>query len=425
MNAFDRVIGYESVKKELLQICDMIHNYASYEKLGAKMPKGVLLYGAPGLGKSLLAECFIEESSLPSFILRRDVGGDQFSNKIAETFELAKKNKPSIILLDDMDKFSEEGGRLRDSEEYVTVQSCMDNLKNEDVFVIATANRIEKLPRSLLRSGRFDRTYKLNPPHDKDAEAIIKYYLSQKKVAEDINYADIAKMVSYSSCADLEKIINEAAINAAYQNKESIEMSDIIRAILRLWYDQDDDLPKRDKDELKKTAIHEAGHVVVSEILKSGSVGLASIQSQSDSEIGGFVHLCEKTNNRREDILISLAGKVATEMHYSDTCARGCSTDLSKAIDLIRAGVTANGTCGLSFVDVSGFEDSPSDVYLSNVENIIHSELERYVFKVRQILLANSEFFEKTVEKLLEKEILISSDIAKIRESVKVTEVAI
>ncbi len=425
MNAFDRVIGYESIKRELLQICDMIHNYSAYEKLGAKMPKGILLYGAPGLGKSLLAECFIEESGLPAFILRRNVGGDQFSNKITETFELAKQNKPSIVLLDDMDKFSEEGSRLRDSEEYVTVQSCIDNVKNEDVFVIATANKIDKMPRSLLRSGRFDRTYSLKPPHDKDAEDIIRYYLSQKKVAEDVNYSDISKMVSYSSCADLEKIVNEAAINAAYQNKESIEMNDIVRAILRLWYDQDDDLPKRDKDELKKTAVHEAGHVVVSEVLKSGSVGLASIQSQSDSEIGGLVHLCVKPNSRREDILISLAGKVATEMHYSETCASGCITDLSKAIDLIKTGVTANGTCGLGFIDVRGRDDSVSDVYLSSVENIIHSELEKYVLKTRQILIANSEFFEKTVKKLLEKEVLICSDISEIRDSVKIIEVAI
>lgn len=421
MNAFDKVIGYESIKKELLQICDMIHNFASYEKLGAKMPRGVLLYGAPGLGKSLMAECFIEESGLPAYILRRDVGGDKFSNKITETFEQAKQNSPSIVLLDDMDKFSETGSRLSDSEEFVTIQSCIDNVKKDDVFVFATANRIDKMPRSLLRSGRFDRMYELNPPHDKDAEEIIKYYLSQKRVSEDVVYNDIAKMLNYSSCADLEKIINEAAISAAYQGKDSIEMSDIVKSVLHLLYDQDDDLPKKDKDELKETAMHEAGHIVVSEAIKLGSVGLASIRSQSESELGGFVHLCSKSDNRRSEILIALAGKVATEMYYSETCASGCSSDLIKAVSLIRAGVTYNGTCGLNFINVSSRDKSPSESYLNNVENVIHSELEKSIFKTRQILIQNRDFLEKCAQQLLEKETLFYSDIANIRDSVTVS----
>ena len=425
MNEFEKFICYESIKKDLLPIWDMILNFASYEKLGAKMPRGILLYGAPGLGKSLMAECFIEESGLPAYILRRDVGGDKFSNKITETFEQAKQNSPAIILLDDMDKFSENGSRLLDSEEYVTVQSCIDNVKKDNVFVFATANRIEKMTRSLLRSGRFDRMYELNPPHDKDAEEIIKYYLSQKRVSEDVVFSDIAKMVNYSSCADLENIINEAAINAAYQGKDSIEMSDIVKAVLRLWYDQDDDLPKRDKDELKKTAMHEAGHIVVSEALKLGSVGLASIQCQSESELGGFVHCCVKSDNRRSEVLIALAGKVATELYYSETCASGCSSDLEKATSLLRTSITKGGSCGLNLINVQNGDQSPSEIYLNNVENVIHSELEKNMFKTRQVLIQNREFLEKCAQQLLEKETLLYSDIAKIRESVTVTKATV
>ena len=202
-------------------------------------------------------------------------------------------------------------------------------------------------------------------------------------------------------------------------------MSDIVKAVLRLWYDQDDDLPKRDKDELKKTAMHEAGHIVVSEALKLGSVGLASIQCQSESELGGFVHCCVKSDNRRSEVLIALAGKVATELYYSETCASGCSSDLEKATSLLRTSITKGGSCGLNLINVQNGDQSPSEIYLNNVENVIHSELEKNMFKTRQVLIQNREFLEKCAQQLLEKETLLYSDIAKIRESVTVTKATV
>ena len=115
MNKFDKIIGYQAIKNELLQICDMVHNSDIYKNLGAKLPQGILLYGDPGLGKSLMAKCFIEESGLSSFIVRRDKGSDDFIAKITETFKKAKENSPSIVLLDDMDKFANEDDRHVDA----------------------------------------------------------------------------------------------------------------------------------------------------------------------------------------------------------------------------------------------------------------------------------------------------------------------
>ena len=122
MSKFDNIIGYETIKKELMQICDMLKNKEIYENLGAKLPHGILLHGEPGLGKSLMAKCFIEESGLKTYTVRRNKGTDDFMKEITETFEKAKENTPAIVFLDDMDKFANEDEKLCDAEEYVAIQ---------------------------------------------------------------------------------------------------------------------------------------------------------------------------------------------------------------------------------------------------------------------------------------------------------------
>ena len=152
MSSFEKVIGYRSIKRELLQICDMIRNRAIYEEMGARLPHGLLLYGDPGLGKSLLAKCFIEESGLNTVTVRRDKGGDAFIDSIKQAFTRAKEEAPAIVFLDDMDKFANEDCSHSDAPEYVAVQAGIDDVKETDVFVIATANEICRLPDSLRRS---------------------------------------------------------------------------------------------------------------------------------------------------------------------------------------------------------------------------------------------------------------------------------
>ena len=149
MNAFDKVIGYKSIKRELLQVCDMIRNRAIYEEMGARLPHGLLLYGDPGLGKTLLAKCFMEESGLNTITVRRDQGGDAFVNSITQAFAKAKAEAPAILFLDDMDKFANEDASRCDAPEYVAVQAGIDDVKETEVFVIATANEIRKLPAPL------------------------------------------------------------------------------------------------------------------------------------------------------------------------------------------------------------------------------------------------------------------------------------
>lgn len=426
MSAFDRIIGYQTIKEELLQICDMIHNREIYENLGARLPQGILLYGDPGLGKSLMAKSFITESGLPAYIVRRDKGSDDFIGKITDTFEKAKKNAPAIVLLDDMDKFANEDDRHIDAEEYVAVQAGIDEVKGCNVFVFATVNEIRKLPRSLIRSGRFDRKIEVNSPTDRDAEEIIKYYLAEKKVSDNVNMDDLVKMVSYGSCAELETILNEAAIGAAYARKEKIEMDDLVKSVLRMQYDAPDNFTKKSSDALKEIALHEAGHLVVSEILTPGSVGLASLRTAGRDSTGGFIHRCMPVTRRAHHILISLAGKAAVELYYSGVCASGCQSDIRKAADNIRDAISESGTGGFGMIDVANhrFPES-SESFNSRNESVVHAELERYMFKAREILIKNRDFLEKAAQMLSEKETLLYSDIRKLRESIKITEVVL
>ena len=425
MNAFDKVIGYETIKNELLQICDMHHNKKVYEYLGAKLPQGVLLYGDPGLGKTLMAKSYIEESGIEAYTVRRNKGNDDFIGVITDTFAKARENAPAIVFLDDMDKFANEDDDHRDAEEYVAVQSGIDEVKDCDVFVLATANDIRKLPKSLIRTGRFDRKIMVQRPTENDADSIIRHYLSDKKVADTVNMEDLAKMISYSSCAELETILNEAAINAAFQRKEKIETEDLVKAVLRMQYNSPDDLNKSSDEDKRKTALHEAGHLVVSEVLVPGSVGLASIRPTGRNPVGGFIHSCKDLTRRPYQILVSLAGKAAAELYYSETCASGCCSDISKAVRLIRDGLSDNGTHGFGMVDVSGDFEGSSECQNSRSEAVVHAELERYFFKAKDILLKNRAFLEAVTEALTEKETMLYSDIRKLRNNAEIIEVAV
>lgn len=227
MNSFDRIIGYTAEKQELIRIADTLKNREAYRALGASSPRGLLLHGEPGVGKSLMAKCLIDASGRAAFTCRKTEPNGEFVKTIKETFDRAAENAPSIIFLDDMDKFANDDSSHRDSEEFVTVQSCIDEAKDKEVFVLATANDIDKLPRSLVRAGRFDRTIEVAAPAEKDAAEIIRHYLSQKKLAEGLDPETIADVLSGRSCATLETVINEASLLAGYQRTACVTMEHI------------------------------------------------------------------------------------------------------------------------------------------------------------------------------------------------------
>lgn len=424
MSTFDKIIGYQDIKNELMQICDMIQNKGTYQSLGAKMPKGILLCGKPGLGKTLMARCLMEQCGLPSYTLRRSKNANDFLNEISNTFNLAKNNVPAFILLDDMDKFANEDERHRDAPEYVAIQAAIDEVRAHDVFIIATVNDINKLPISLTRPGRFDRKIEICSPTENDASEIIKHYLQDKKISPDVNMEDLTRMISYSSCAELETILNEAAIYAAFARRSHIIADDLFNAVLRVQHDAYGCSPQVPKEELEKIALHEAGHIVVCEVLCPGSVGLASLRANNRNGSGGFVLRCKELIRKPFDILAALGGKAAVALYHCDTHASGCRADIRKALNDIRSAVSQSGAYGLGLVDVGSYRfPEMSESLNARSEAVVQAELERYLLKAQDILLKNKSFLEKVALSLLAKETLLYSDIKAIKESVPIVDV--
>ena len=423
MNAFDKVIGYDTIKNELLQLCDMIHNRDIYENMGAKLPHGVILYGPSGIGKTLMAKCFIEASGLKSYTVRRNKSDDDFIKEILDTFEIAGKNSPSIVFLDDIDKYSDDDSMFSVTQEYAAVQTAIDDIGDSEVFVIATANELSKLPKSLIRSGRMDKIINIGTPNSKDARKIVEYYLSTKRISKDVNLEDVTKMIRYSSCAELESILNEAAISAAYRRKDCIEIDELVNAVLRQKYDAPDEQTELDEKTLRESAVHEAGHLVVSEVLEEESVGLVSITASGRNSRDGFTTQCKAFESGINNVLILLAGKAAAEMYSSESAAWGCNNDLERAYRIILEGMTESATHGLGLLDYNAEVSNIPGTMNVRLDTAVKLELERCMAKTRDILIKNRDFLDKAAEEIYAKKTLLFSDIRRIRESVKITKV--
>lgn len=421
MSAFDKIIGYEPEKRELRKLCGMMRNWEAYEKLGAKPSKGLLISGAPGLGKSLMAKCLLKESGRRSYILRRNKPGNDFINEIHETFQDAAEHAPSIILLDDMDKFVVEEDSC---EEYVVLQAAIDEVAGKDVYVVATINSIRDIPDSLVRAGRFDRTLKVLLPNQKESEQIIAHYLSGKPLSSSVDPLDVAKMVSGKSCAEMESILNEAALYAGGNGSAHIEMEHIVEAFLSLEHSIKDTSMTMKEDKARRIAYHEAGHVVVQDLISQGGVGLVTILNSFRKGSGGFmIHCRDGRQDDYEPILVSLGGLAAEELAFGHYCTGG-GRDLGRAKGLLWQYLAEEGTLGLSSLDVTGNSRfDPSPALMSRIEIMVASELERYQRQVRTMLTENQPFLDAVAKELLEKHYLLNSDIQRIRESCMIDQI--
>ena len=442
MSAFDKIIGYTSIKEELKQISDTLKNREIYDKLGILAPKGLLLYGEPGVGKSLMASAVIEDSGRKVFCCRKDSPNGDFVKKIKATFEQAVQNAPAIVYLDDMDKFANGDERHPDAEEYVTVQSCIDEVKNKQIFVLATVNNIRCLPRSLYRAGRFDRMIKVNVPHGEEAVKIITYYLKSKHFVEEIDPDTIAKIMDGCSCAELETVINEAGLYAGYERSASITMTHFLKACLRtvfhISYDNYDDknIFTAEQDDFSSSisdpvnivaqiVCHEAGHVVVSEVLWPGSVVFVSAYSKRQ-EKGGFTRYYQDNSMpplywNKSRIAASLGGIAAIEQKFGIS-DMGCERDLNYAFDTVRKLITH--TCVNGFCLHTSIYDS-SEHLRCVLEQVTAAEVEKYYRKAKEVLSSNWEFFEKIAVALAKKKLLCAADIQKIKGECKIVSVAI
>ena len=420
-SAFDKVIGYESVKNELKLLCDCWKNSDKYRRMGGKPPHGLLLWGEPGLGKTLFAACLIEECGLPAITVRKDKSNGAFLDELRAAFDEAKANAPAILLLDDLDKFTNDvSENNRDADEYVAVQTGMDATSDCGVFVVATVNSRWKLPGSLLRAGRFDVEIELTTPSLDDTEKIMRHYLAGKGFDfGDADLKEFAGIMVENSCADVESVVNRAAIYAVYDGRESVTRDDLIRACLRKFFNAPDGADDYTPATRARIAYHEAGHAVVADILEPGSVNLISIKA-TDGFVGGtvsyrkhpdYTHRMLYQENR---VLALLAGKAATELVYGEPDL-GSQSDVNRAMHVVERFRDNYAVYGFSnVVD----HRTPPDVK-TDAHRRLTVELENFYRKTEKIVAEHRDYLDAVAKALLEKETLLGCDLAEIRRTVE------
>lgn len=417
---FEPVIGYKYIKNELIKICDIMRNSELYSTLGVSVPNGLLLSGDPGLGKTLMANCLINASKRKAFTCRKDKPDGEFVNHIKNTFGEAAKNAPSIVFLDDLDKFSNADEHHRNSEELVTVQSCIDAVKDKDVFVLATINDEDAMPKSLLRAGRFDNRIEVVAPKGEDAEKIVDHYIKRKNFVSDVDVKTITRLLNGSSCAELEAVINQAGIYAGFLRKDKIEMEDIVKASLRIIHKAPEKEQSHSPEVLKRVAYHEAGHAVIAEVLEPGSVNFVSVRSHGGNA-GGFTNYYQpeeywvKKEYMENRVTVILGGKASTEIIFGETDI-GANSDLHRAFDIVDR--FTDDYCS------NGFDRWLQDGYTSDATRArrdmqMSFEMETFYKKAKKILTLNREFLDKLAQALINKDVLTSVEIEEIKATCK------
>lgn len=421
MEGFETIIGYETEKEELMRLCDGMKNKEKYSALGVEMAKAILLHGEPGLGKTLMAKTLIEASGRNCFSCKKDRSDGAFVDKIRETFENAINNQPSIVFLDDMDKFAQDNlSEDSNKEEFATIQSCFEDLKGKDVFVVATANDIINIPYSLLREGRFGKQMKIERPNREDSIKIIEYFLKNKAVGEDVSAEFVANLLEGKSCAFLESVINEAGVYAGYENLTSINKKHFVDAVMRL---STKNLPSKKMNEMQRKMVcyHEAGHAVSSILLGKK---IALLTSKKHGEVGGF---CSTYNQEEEnytyeefknEIIILLSGKASTQIVYNMPDL-GVESDIKKASQLIRYCVEKLAIKGFSYLyDGSPYHDKQPIKRVENITDKISEILEELYGEALALLKDNQKLLETIATLLYEKEILVWEDICSLFENI-------
>ncbi len=414
---FDNIIGYDDIKKTLKTIVDMLNNGKKYKKMGCAMSHGLLLYGPPGTGKTSIANEIMNNVQRTKYVIRKVKSDGSFINYMNGIFDKAKKNQPSIILLDDIDKFSENGGFINNNEEYVAVQSFIDSIKDEDIYVIATANDISSLPKSLKRAGRLDNRLLIDIPKEKDMVKVFTHYLKSKKIDDNVNIKNISCILSNTSCAELENVCNQAGIYAAYDNKKKIYMEDLVRAALELKYEAViNDINQEDNYAIN-VAYHEAGHALIGELLEPGSVSFITI-AKSDSNTRGFTTF-HNNDDYFSDIKFMtnrvktlLAGKAATEVVFN-SCDVGTSSDLDRAYTIVRRLV--DDYCMNDF-NSCNFYGASEKAKMSKEDNA-NRTITDYYSEVKTMLIENRHILDALANELKDKKILFENEIKEIIDS--------
>ena len=430
---FEDVAGVDEEKEELQEIVEFLKNPKKFTDMGARIPKGVLLVGQPGTGKTLLAKAVAGEAGVPFFIISGSDFVEMFvgvgASRVRDLFEQAKRNSPCIIFIDEIDAVGRQRGAGlgggHDEREQTLNQLLveMDGFSaNEGVIVLAATNRPDILDKALLRPGRFDRQIVVGAPDVKAREQILEVHSRKKRLSEDVDLKTIAKNTAGFSGADLENVLNEAALLAARRDKKEIGMREIEDAMVKVTMGPEKKTRVRNEHEKKLVAYHEAGHAVVSKFLPTQDP-VHEISIVPRGMAGGYT-MYRPTEDKSfisktymEETIVSLLGGRVAEALILDDVSTGASNDIERATKMARSMVTVYGMSdrlGTIMFDGDqgevflGRDLAQSKTYSEETAAVIDEEIKRIIDtaydKAKKILSKNIDKLHIVAGILLEKE---------------------
>lgn len=436
--SFKDVAGNEAAKQDLTEIVDFLKNPKKYEKLGAKIPRGVLLAGDPGTGKTLMARAVAGEANVPFFSISGSEFAEMFvgvgASRVRDLFSKAKKNAPSIIFIDEIDavahKRDARGGAGREDEQTLNqILVEMDGFDNDSgVIVMAATNRVDMLDKALLRPGRFDRHVNVTLPERKDRLEILKVHFKGKPVEENVDLEALAKKTAGSSGADLANIANEAAITAAREGHKAISNQDLTEAFERVAIGPERKSKVMNEKERKITAYHEAGHAVVGHVLPD-SDPVHKVTIIPRGQTGGVTWFLPpedrsyKSIYELKDILArAMGGRIAEKLIFGkDAITTGASSDLRNVAELAKSMIIeegmGDGTRNLVFPsEATGYYTiTTGKPYSEKTAETIDVEIKKLsdeaAKRAEEVLKANKAVLDKLAEALLTHETLEEAEL--------------
>lgn len=431
---FTKVAGLEEEKEELEEIVDFLKNPQKYTGVGARIPKGVILVGPPGTGKTLLAKAVAGEAGVPFFSISGSDFVEMFvgvgASRVRDLFEEAKKNAPCIVFIDEIDAVARQRGTGmgggHDEREQTLNQLLveMDGFGvNEGIIVMAATNRVDILDPAILRPGRFDRKVAVGRPDVKGREEILGVHTKEKPLGEDVDLHRIAQTTAGFTGADLENLMNEAAINTAKEGRKFLTQTDIEKAFIKVGIGAEKRSKVISEKDKKITAYHEAGHAILFHVLPDvGPVHTVSIIPTGVGAAGYTMPLPEQdelhmTKGRMlQNIMVSLGGRIAEEIIFGDITT-GASQDIKQATSMARAMVTEYGMSEkLGMINYGGDNNevfigrdlAHTRTYSEEVASEIDSEVKRIIdecyAKAKQIILDHEDVLHSCCALLMEKE---------------------
>ena len=428
------VAGLEEEKEDLEEIVDFLKDPGKYTKVGARIPKGVLLEGAPGTGKTLLAKAIAGEAKVPFFSISGSDFVEMFvgvgASRVRDLFADAKKNSPCIVFIDEIDAVARRRGTGmgggHDEREQTLNQLLveMDGFgTNEGIIVMAATNRVDILDPAILRPGRFDRKITVSPPDVKGREEILNVHAKNKPLSDNVDLKQIAQTTAGFTGADLENLLNESAIHAAKENRAFIVQDDIKKSFIKVGIGAEKRSRIISDKEKKITAYHEAGHAILFHVLPDvGPVYTVSIIPTGLGAAGYTMPLPERdemfnTKGRMlQDIMVSLGGRIAEEIIFDDITT-GASSDIKKATKEARSMVTRYGFS--ENIGVINYDEEDNEVFIgrdlahtrSHSETVageIDVEVKRIIdecyAKAKDIIMQHEDVLHSCAKLLLEKE---------------------